>query len=70
MKKILYIFVLLMAATSGYAQEQAPQATCWGWLPGYPDHYCECRKTSTPFSFPLQVQVTDTMWFSATVDDL
>lgn len=70
MKKILYIFVLLMAATSGYTQEQAPQANCWGWLPGYPDHYCECRKTSTPFSFPLQVQVTDTMWFSATVDDL
>ena len=58
-----------------YAQEPAlaPQQMedyCWGKLPGYPDHYCTCRNTSTPFSYPLQVAVTDTMWFSASVNDL
>jgi len=54
------------------AQEQMPQAstTCATWLPGYPDHYCECRNTSIEFKFPLQVELTDTMWFSTTVDDL
>ena len=57
MKKILYILGLV-AATCCYAQEQMPQMTddyCFGFLPGYPDHYCECRNTSTPFSYPLQV---------------
>ena len=73
MKKFFYIFALV-AATCGYAQENAPQATldapCKGWLPGYPAHYCECRATSQAFSFPLITQVTDTMWFSSTVDDM
>ena len=58
-----------------YAQEPAlaPQQMedyCWGKLLGYPDHYCECRNTSRTFSFPLEVQVTDTMWYSSTVNDL
>lgn len=72
MKKILYIFALLVSVCS-FAQQQAPQADpnhCNGWLPGYPNHYCECRETSQVFSFPLEVQVTDTMWFSTTVEDM
>ena len=72
MKRIFYIFALV-AATCGYAQENAPQMKddyCWGKLPGYPEHYCTCRNSSQAFSFPLITQVTDTMWFSSTVDDM
>lgn len=72
--KRLFSILALVAAACSYAQENAPQATldapCKGWLPGYPAHYCECRATSQAFSFPLITQVTDTMWFSSTVDDM
>jgi len=67
---------MLMASLGGFAQQSAPQATevaedyCWGWLPGYPEHYCVCRSTSRVFSFPLEVAVSDTMWFSSTVEDM
>ena len=55
-----------------FAQEQMPQANppCEGWMDLFPPHYCECHTTSIPFQFPLQVELTDTMWFSTTVDDL
>ena len=75
MVKRLLSIVLLAVTVLAYAQEPAlaPQQMedyCWGKLPGYPDHYCECRNTSRTFSFPLEVQVTDTMWYSSTVNDL
>ena len=72
MKKILYILALA-AATCCYAQEHAPEMTedwCWGKLPGYPDHYCECSNTASQFQYPLEVEVTGTMWFTASVNDL
>ena len=72
MKKIVYI-CLLMAASFCFAQQPVPQhteETCPGMLPTHPYYYCECRNTSRPFQFPLEVQVTDTMWFSATIDDM
>ena len=49
---------------------QQAQANCYGWLDGYPNHYCDCRQSSNVFAFPLEIQVTDTMWYSSTVDDL
>ena len=64
MKKILIIIALFSTAYT-YAQQQ-----CEGFLPGFPDHYCECRATSQVFQFPLEIEVTDTMWFSTTMDDL
>ena len=70
MKKLSFILTILVA-TCCYAQQEAPMGTyCFGWLPGYPDHYCECRATSIPFSFPLVTPITDTMWYSSTVDDM
>jgi len=63
MKKILYI--LLLMATCAYAQQENCNA-----LPSYPYYYCECRNTSMPFSFPLSMDIQDTVWFSATVNDL
>ena len=75
MVKRLLSIVLLAVTVLAHAQEPAlaPQQMedyCWGKLPGYPEHYCTCRNTSTSFSYPLQVAVTDTMWFSASVNDL
>ena len=72
MKNILYILALA-AVTCCYAQEQMPQMTddyCFGFLPGYPDHYCECSRTASRFQYPLEVEVTGTMWFYASVNDL
>lgn len=33
-------------------------------------HYCDCKEGSTAFAFPLDATVTDTAWYSATIDDL
>lgn len=35
-----------------------------------PYYYCDCRETSTPFQFPLETEVNDTVWYTATADDL
>jgi len=73
MKKILLGILFILAAVSGYAQQPAPQATedwCWGYLPGYPYYYCDCRNSSTEFSFPLETTITDTVWYQASVDDM
>ena len=64
MKKVLFV-IALFSTVCCYAQQP-----CSGYLPGYPEHYCECRNTSQEFHFPLEIEVTDTMWFSTTVDDL
>lgn len=72
MKKIVSLFIVLVSCCC-FAQQQAPQedsSPCSGWLPGYPEHYCTCRYTSQAFGFPLETQVTDTMWFSSSVEDL
>lgn len=55
------------------AQQEVPEMKddyCWGKLPGYPDHYCTCRNTSQNFQYPLDVEVTDTVWYAASVNDL
>ena len=72
MKHILYI-LLLLAASCLYAQQNAPQQyldDCPGKLPTSPYYYCQCRNNSRPFAFPMIVEVTDTMWFSATFNDM
>lgn len=70
MKKLFTIFMMAVLTLSAYAQEEAPQAYCLGWLPGYPEHFCECRNTSRTFQFPLETAITDTVWFKTTVNDL
>ena len=71
MKRILYILTLVIAANA-YAQQNAPQqqmeGKCWGDLPGYPYYYCECTNEAIDFAFPLQLELTDTMWYKATID--
>ena len=73
MKKYMSICMLLWAAACVMAQQPAPQQQedyCWGKLPGYPYYYCECRNASTPFQYPVSVDLTDTVWYSASVNDL
>ena len=72
MKHLLYI-LLLFTATCLYAQQPAPQQfqdDCPGKLPTSPYYYCQCRNNSIPFAFPMIVDVTDTVWFSATLNDM
>ena len=35
-----------------------------------PYYYDECWNSSTPFSFPVEREIKDTMWFTATIDDI
>jgi len=35
-----------------------------------PEHYCECKENSHEFHFPMEMDIQDTMWFDATVDEL
>lgn len=75
MKKIVSI-VLLAMAIGAYAQEpmSAPQqvaGNCVGFIEGSsPYYYCDCYWNSSEFSLPLEMQVTDTMWYTSTVEDL
>lgn len=53
------------------AQQQMPEADspCEDWVSGMPNHFCACRD-GMPFQYPLEMTITDTMWFSSTVEDL
>lgn len=35
-----------------------------------PYYYCDCFENSNTFSFPLEAEITDTVWYIASVDDL
>ena len=35
-----------------------------------PYYYCDCHESSRAFAFPLEEEITDTVWYTATVDDL
>jgi len=75
MKRLLSI-VLLAVTLCGYAQEQAPQQLeglwphCVGWTPWVPDYYCDCHNSSISFQFPLEMTISDTTWFTTTVNDI
>ena len=36
---------------------------CFGYLPIYPKHYCECNNATPLSALPFDVQVTDSIWF-------
>ena len=72
MKHLLYILALLTATTIA-AQQYAPQYLiddCPGKYQGAPYYYCDCWNTAIAFSFPIERVVKDTMWYTATVDDV
>ena len=36
----------------------------------YPTHYCECTHEFLPFALPLDVRITDTVWYKASLNQL
>ena len=77
MKKQVWI-IGLMAAMTMSAQNQPAQITpdemaeCEALRVdlGAPYYYCDCHYNSDTFAFPLEKVVNDTMWYSATMNDL
>lgn len=75
--KQLTTIVVLFAVLSAYAQEQPNNMPAGSDLCeeiregiGAPYYYCDCKETSTTFHFPLETEVNDTVWYTATADDL
>ena len=76
MKKTI-IGILLWTATAVCAQTQPVSAPQWSdfcdsvmRILEQPYYYCACDESSSPFSFPYEEEVKDTMWFTATMNDL
>lgn len=79
MVKKIYIFILLLASLSINAAQQAVTdsleaaiAACEAATANrnVPYYYCDCYVTATKFQFPLEAEINDTVWYTATVDDL
>ncbi len=76
MRKVLSIVCMVFAlvAYGQVKQEISPEE--WeecarvGRSVDAPDYFCECQLTATPFVFPLDTIVQDTMWFSTKLDDM
>ena len=67
----------MMVSTAASAQWQPGNAPQWSsfcdsvtTILNLPRHYCACKEGSIPFAFPLEMEINDTTWFTATVDDL
>lgn len=76
MRKII-LSIALLVATAASAQWQPRETSLWSSfcdsvmnVLGLPKHYCACNEGSIPFAFPLEMELNDTAWFTATVDDL
>ena len=76
MKKYITGIVLMMAMTlmAQSKPAQAPQWTSWcdstQRILDLPYYYCPCMEASTEFAFPYEGEVKDTLWFTATMNDL
>ncbi len=69
-----FIFILsLFTATLLAAQQPMPLYSinnCEGKTPSSPYYYCDCHESSIPFIFPLEREIKDTVWYTATLEDL
>lgn len=77
MKKIINTLSLIFLATTISAQSLPNQIIAGseeceeiGKSINAPYFYCDCKETSTTFQFPLEEEVNDTVWYTATADDL
>jgi len=72
--KRVFIIVFLAWATMAVAQHDAPQwsddCLYTSAALGLPAHYCACHEGSDTFQFPLDRVLTDTVWYTASVNDL
>ena len=76
MKTRLFILPMLLVAVNAIAKEGNPptsDTTSCEWQKWYydaPDFFCECEYNSIAFSFPVDTIISDTTWWTATVDDM
>ena len=77
-KYILLTSMLLSMLTAISAQDIAQLPTDEAsWLCelerkmlGAKHFYCDCKEESVEFSYPMNIEITDTMWFDASISDL
>lgn len=75
-KSLTLCFALLLVAMTAKAWTETPPTndttTCeWKqWYYKAPDFFCECTYNSRPFSFPLDTVISDTVWYTATINDV
>lgn len=73
-KRIFDILILLVAFSAcAWAQwTDEDRAACEVYRQAFkaPYYYCDCHINSTAFSFPTDTIVKDTMWYTATMDDI
>lgn len=76
MKRTGIVLMLCLSALTLCAQETNLKRTgspeCEAARIGMeaPYYYCDCHESSRTFAFPLEEEITDTVWYTATVDDL
>ena len=75
-QSIFVMLTLLVISLSAMAKEGNPptsDTTSCAWLQWYydaPHFFCECEYGSHTFAFPVDTTISDTVWFTATIDDL
>ena len=69
---ILFCILALTAVAQTPAYVPAGSDSCEIVRQGIkaPYYYCDCRENSNTFAFPLVTEIKDTVWYTATVDDL
>ena len=69
--KIIHTLLLLLLTVATYG-ETLITSSCERLRRqlGYPHYYCYCKEESETFAFPQERNVSDTLWFTATLDDL
>ena len=76
MKRLINIGLLIGIALSAFAQapayapEGTPACEKERQLLKAPYFYCQCEEESIDFSFPMELEVKDTMWFTSKLDDI
>ena len=78
MKRIYILTVILVTAISFIQAEHTAtvpdkvSSTC-EWIrkiSGLPTHYCYCLEESHTFAFPLDIRITEPVWYTATLGDV
>lgn len=76
MRKIGIILILLLMRFASVAQPPAAMPRWSSYCDSVqqmlelPKHYCACKEEAITFAFPLEEELTDTVWYTATVSDL
>ncbi len=62
MKKLFCLVGIALLLCIPFTPSMA-RTDCYGYLPFYPNHYCECASPIRLSSLDIDMQLTDTIWF-------